>query len=671
MDSPDGFDFSLVDEPLFQFLIVADSHDRLVGAVDPEFPSRGRQHDRVMALLELLKKMPAEFLIHMGDIVQDYPETDVFEESISTAVKALHQLPMPIHHVAGNHDVGDKPDRTMPTHPASEESLRFYHELCGRSWYRIDREDCCLLVINSQILDTGMAAEAEQRTWLEDEMEAAQGKRIFLFFHLPLYLGQRDESAMGNYDILGNVSRSWLLDLIEKHDVKFAGGAHVHFAFFDTIGNAEYHQLASPTFTRPGFSHLFSSAPPSERGRNDCGKLGFYLVRVFADEIKLHFIRTGGVTRVEDLVPAGSKIVIMPAHGGARGSSLGVTLREPILRETEVPFTFPSVVRQHVRNDYPFYNLREMGAAHLRAPWHDWEDDAQRRRLGQLTKAGVSLTLFSLDESGARFPSAQSDAAAPTALEWQLPGRVIPPEKEFAEWVVQCRERSLQTALSPVLPLSAPSGKQHPRARIGYHADSMAEITSWLRGRDESVDRLVIDLGFDPSPWETWTQLAAQKQPGDPDWDLKFEFDSADDDRNCTALAEAFALHLAVPGSRLFVDPLSDHDRTMDEANGLCDTMHNPRSMFHVYRSLNGILFPENTAANPAREFQVSRPHESLYTISRGDQNFALVLNEAGLAAVPGTWSATTLWDLRRGQSRPWFGEHPVNFPYLISCTES
>ena len=409
----------------------------------------------------------------------------------------------------------------------------------------------------------------------------------------------------------------------------------------------------------------------TERGRNDCGKLGFYLVRVFADEIKLHFIRTGGVTNAEDLLPDGSSIVITPAHGGSRGSSLGVTLREPILRATEVPITFPSAVRQHVRNDYPFYNLREMGAAHLRAPWHDWEDETQRVRLGQLSKAGVSLTLFSLDEAGERFPSAQSDAAAPTAMEWQLPGRVIPPEAEFAEWVSQCRERNLQTALAPVIPLSAPSGKQHPRARIGYQAAGIAEVTSWLREREESVDRLVIDLGFDVSPWETWTQLAEQKSPGDPDWDFKFEFDSVDDDHNCVALAEAFALHLAVPGSRLFVDPLSDQDRTMDVANGLCDTMHNPRPMFNVYRSLNGILFPESSTADSPRDYQVRHLHESLYSMTTANRNYALVMDAAGLSALPGTWSATTLWDLRRGQSRAWSTKHPVTFPYLITYTEN
>jgi hypothetical protein len=135
------------------------------------------------------------------------------------------------------------------------------------------------------------------------------------------------------------------------------------------------------------------------------------------------------------------------------------------------------------------------------------------------------------------------------------------------------------------------------------------------------------------------------------------------------ALAEAFVLNLAVPGSRLFVDPLTDHDRTMDEANGLCDTMHNPRPMFNVYRSLNAIVFPENAAATLPRDFEVRRPHDSLYAITSGVRKFALVLDTTGRSAIPGAWTAATLWDLRRGQSRAWSDEHPVTFPYLISYT--
>ncbi len=702
MSQTTGFDFSLLEEPLFQYVVVADSHDKLpTAAVDPEFPSRQWQHDRVTTLLALLHRLPADFLIHLGDLVQEYPETKSFPETFRAAVKAFHELPMPIHHVAGNHDVGDKPDRTMPTHPASEESLAYYHEVCGRSWYRIDREDCALLVINSQILDSGMPAENEQRLWLESELSNSAGKRVLLFLHLPLYLGNSNEPATGNYDVLGNPSRRWLLDLIAKHDVSMVSGAHVHFAFFDTIDRTEYHQLASPCFTRPGFSHLFSSPPPSERGRNDQSKLGFYLVRIFPDAIKQHFIRTAGARRVEELVPPGSRVVVFPADGGQRGSPLGVTLREPILREVEVPIAFPSVVRQRVRNDYPFYNLREMGAAHLRVPSHDWEDESQRSRLSHLMKEGVSLTLFSLKETPPDIPSDVAKKCGPTALEWQLPGQITPPEQDFPSWAQACREKDLQTILAPVIPGSAQKGKQHPRTRIGYSVAGVVEILKWLHEREQRVDRLVIDLGFDENPWDVWTDLAQQRTSGDPAWDLKLGFDSTDDDQNCLALAEAFALCLAIPGSRLLVDPLTDHDRTMDAGNGLTDTLHNPRPSFAVYRALNGILFPEtkvtherwnalsstrcestappqrlggkmhhlDTDENCAEENTVSRFTRSLYSIVMADRKFALVLDADAQAAIPEAWSLTTLWDLRRGQSRSWSEKHPVETPYLISYT--
>lgn len=672
MNHTDGFDFSLVEKSLFQFAVVADSHDKLPTAViDPEFPSRQYQHDRVTTLLDLIRKLPADFLIHMGDLVQEYPETKSFPETFATAVKSFQSLPIPVHHVAGNHDVGDKPDRTMPTHPASEESLAGYHTVCGSSWYRIDRADCCLLVINSQILDTGMLEERQQRAWLEAELKATQNKRVLLFLHLPLYLGAPDEPATGNYDVLGNESRRWLLDLIAQYEVALVAGAHVHFAFFDTIGQTEYHQLASPCFTRPGFSHLFSSPAPSERGRNDQEKLGFYLVRVFPDTIKLHFIRTSGARQLDALVPAGSRVVLFPADGGGRGSPMGVTLREPILREVEVPIAFPSVVRQRVRNDYPFYNLREIGAAHLRAPAHDWEDDRQCSRLGQLTRKGVSLTLFSLSDQAPRLPSDRSGTRAPDALEWQLPGLVTPPENDFEKWVSACRKKNLQTILAPVIPGRAQAGKQHPRTRVGYSAESVAVVNQWLREGDHSVDRMVIDLGFDENAWEVWTTLAAKSAASDPSWDLKLEFTSSDDDLNCVALAEAFALSLAIPESRLLVDPLTDHDRTMDAVNGLTDTMHNPRPAFAVYRALNGIFFPETSSDETAPEFTVNRLGGMLYAIAAEDQKFGLVVSADGLDSIPASWSLTTLWDLRRGQSRDWSEEHPVEFPYLIAYTEN
>ena len=109
----------------------------------------------------------------------------------------------------------------------------------------------------------------------------------------------------------------------------------------------------------------------------------------------------------------------------------------------------------------------------------------------------------------------------------------------------------------------------------------------------------------------------------------------------------------------------------MDAVNGLTDTVHNPRAAFGVYRSFNGILFPEKAVRHASNDFAVSRICGTLYAITAGDRKFGLVLDAAALSSIPESWTLTTLWDLCRGQSRDWSAEHPVQIPFLITYTDN
>jgi len=152
---------------------------------------------------------------------------------------------------------------------------------------------------------------------------------------------------------------------------------------------------------------------------------------------------------------------------------------------------------------------------------------------------------------------------------------------------------------------------------------------------------VLIDLGFGESPCAVGTALAQQRAPLDPRWDLKLELTSNDDDRSYVALAKAFAL--APARSRLLVGPLTDHGRTMDAVNGLCDTMHNLRPAFAAHRALNGILFPEKRAENPAPEFTVTCLKGTLYARSPANRTFGLGLDPAGLDKIPASGASHTL----------------------------
>ena len=63
-----------------------------------------------------------------------------------------------------------------------------------------------------------------------------------------------------------------------------------------------------------------------------------------------------------------------------------------------------------------------------------------------------------------------------------------------------------------------------------------------------------------------------------------------DDARNAATAAEALFATALVKGSKLFVGPFLDLDRTLDVGHGALDTLCNPRPVFHLLRTLSALL---------------------------------------------------------------------------------
>ena len=262
-----------------------------VGDRTLEFDSRRRQTARAGAALKRAAALDPAFIIHMGDLVQEFPGMADFDRALDEALAQIGECGVDdIHFVAGNHDVGDKPDPLMPTAHVDEVALTAHHRRLGRSWYSFDRGDVHLTVLNSQIMNGPLQAARDQRAWAEADLAAHEDQRILLFLHLPLYLKDPAEPSLGHYDNIDEPARSWLLDLVRRHRVSHLFAAHVHFAFYDCIDGGwnhgrqggltgvgcRYRIMPSTSFTRPGFSHLFTAPAPPERGRNDTARLGFY-----------------------------------------------------------------------------------------------------------------------------------------------------------------------------------------------------------------------------------------------------------------------------------------------------------------------------------------------------------------------------------------------------------
>ena len=561
------FDRSFLPDSDLEFTVIADTHYMLDPGDSPiEFESRRHQTRRSKATLEMLHSLGTDINIHLGDLTQEYPESPNFLRALAKAQEQISNTGVQFRHCVGNHDIGDKLDPTMPTHPVTSESLAAYEDRFGSTFYSFDAGTHHFVVINSQILNTDLPINNGQMDWLARDLESSSGQRTCLFLHLPLYLFKKSDPAFGNYDVIAEPARGELIALIEKHGIELVCAAHVHFSFFDRIGGADYHILPSPAFTRPGFSHLFTSAPPPEHGRDDTPKLAFYLYRSGSGYLDRHIVRTSGRSRK----PSGRRVITRTARSLPE-ARLGITLTHPPAPVVQIPLAYPSTIRQTVRNDYPILACQEMGLRHIRVPIEDIEDDNQNPRLQILRESGALLTAICVSRDPATIGRRVRDIEDQIdSVEMQVPKT----QKMKAKI-----DTSLEVSVAPIDPTEPVAGKQHLRTRLGFPV-SRANAA-------HPFHRSVVSIAHWESP--NLIQTIAKSPPDKP---VDLTLSMVDDDKeNLDRVIRAALLTACIDEARLFCEPSLDLDRTMDVAKGFLDPLCNPRPIVTAYRLLNTILF--------------------------------------------------------------------------------
>ena len=589
---PARFDPSFLPPARCQFAVLGDTHYIL----DPEpyaveFASVRQWPRRVQRALELVAAVGAEFTVHLGDLAEENPSKPGHAEARRRALAQIAAAGLEPYHVAGNMDIGDKPDPTMWSAWVTPQTLEPYHEQFGRSWYGFDHKGLHFAVLNSQILNSDLPEAAQQRQWLETDLATHSGQRLFLFMHMPPFFVDEDEPDTGFYNSIDEPARSWLTDLLRQHRVELLFAGHTHFRVFNRVGPTRLYVAPSTTTSRAGFYEAFSVAPPPEQGRNDTAKLGFYLVRVEEEGTRVHLVRTGGETgpSKED---EGRRLLTRTSPDLPQ-SPLGVFLRTPLALQSAGALAWPSVLRQRVRDDHPLLACLELGARHLRVPSSDLDDELQRRRLGLLRDEGVAVTacwLWSERLDLAAAVGARADCI--DAVELQVP-QMLQPGAACLDALVGCgRELGKAVVLTPVLAREKRPDKYHPRSRFGYRAGELAELDRYLGQLDLGLDRVLCHVDSEAAPWAVLRELEAVvplEHLGD--LDCVVGLPGTDDGGQAQRAAEAVFAAALQPGLRLFLDPLVDLDRTNDVNHGLLDRLSNPRPAFHAARCLNTILF--------------------------------------------------------------------------------
>ena len=173
-----------------------------------------------MAITHANRLAPA-FVVICGDLVNRVGHPGQIAEF--RRIAAQLDPSVPLHFVAGNHDVGNEP---------TAESLRTYRETFGSDWYSFRHGEVFGIVLNSQLIDApeNVPQEAErQLNWLREELLQASvsgARHLLVFQHHPYFLTSPDEEDQ--YFNIGRATRAVYLELFVESGVEAVFAGHYH-----------------------------------------------------------------------------------------------------------------------------------------------------------------------------------------------------------------------------------------------------------------------------------------------------------------------------------------------------------------------------------------------------------------------------------------------------------
>jgi len=379
------------EEPLLTFAIVTDTHIRPPGGDDSSpFAVNELANDRARYAVAAIARQRPEFTIHLGDMVHPLPHLPTYGDAADEALRMFQPLQNNLHFVPGNHDVGDKPMAGAPAEPADETSVAIYRKYFGASHSSFDSGGVHIITMNSSLVDTGNDLEAEQRAWLEDDLDRHARSRIILFTHYPPFIN--DVSEPPHYDNYDRPGRAWLLDLVRKYEIEAVFSGHVHQFFYNRVGGTKLYCLPPTSFTRQDYSELYDIDPAAEYGRNDTGKFSYALVDVFKNDLRVRVIPTEGRCLAEGETLKQSD----PVSTHPKSVPLVVHMRHAWARATDMPYNGPmeEFARKRARNDNVLLRLWQMGISCVRTPLSDLCDPEYGPRVKDFHAAGIRFTFF-------------------------------------------------------------------------------------------------------------------------------------------------------------------------------------------------------------------------------------------------------------------------------------
>jgi 3',5'-cyclic AMP phosphodiesterase CpdA len=185
--------------------------------------------DNFHRLSEYIDAKRPDLVINSGDLAFDGPTN---RDDLEFA-KTLHDaLPVARRYLPGNHDIGDNPTQVgpPPSQPVTEPDRQAFLAIFGEDRWHFDAAGWCFIGLNSLVMNTGLASEAERYDWLASQLSGANGKPIALFLHKPLFLNSPDDPELRATSIryVPVPARGRLMEMLREVNLRLVASGHVH-----------------------------------------------------------------------------------------------------------------------------------------------------------------------------------------------------------------------------------------------------------------------------------------------------------------------------------------------------------------------------------------------------------------------------------------------------------
>jgi 3',5'-cyclic AMP phosphodiesterase CpdA len=179
-----------------------------------------------------VNRLQPEFVVVSGDLINKTGDKTQADEFFRITAKIPSSIP--VHLVAGNHDVGNEP---------TPETLAAYKARFGSNYYSFRHGRVYGIVLDSSVISAPGKVQAEanhQEAWLKMELTRAQAsgaRHVVIFQHHSWFLEKPEEPSQ--YFNVPIEARRRYLDLLKASGVRYVFAGHYHRNAFGRDGVLE------------------------------------------------------------------------------------------------------------------------------------------------------------------------------------------------------------------------------------------------------------------------------------------------------------------------------------------------------------------------------------------------------------------------------------------------